>query len=153
MSQTSEESSFDRMVEEIQRQIIEDERATYSQKVIEEYYNPKNLGRMSAPDAVGIVHGWCSDTMEIYLRMNGSRIEEATFMTDGCGPKEMGVRWVLWMLICLLLSTPVVNGCMALPKGGGAKGSAKMSAAAQRMRWARPAWRALSCARRIARGS
>jgi len=74
------------MVEEIQRQIIEDERATYSQKVIEEYYNPKNLGRMSDPDAVGIVQGWCGDTMEIYLRMNSSRIEEATFMTDGCGP-------------------------------------------------------------------
>jgi nitrogen fixation NifU-like protein len=74
------------MVEEIQRRIIEDERATYSQKVIEEYYNPKNLGRMSAPDAVGIVHGLCGDTMEIYLRINSSRIEEATFMTDGCGP-------------------------------------------------------------------
>jgi len=82
----SRESAFDRMVEEIQRQIIEDERATYSQKVIEEYYNPKNLGRVSDPDAVGIVHGWCGDTMEIYLKMNGSRVEEAMFMTDGCGP-------------------------------------------------------------------
>ena len=86
MNQTSRESAFDRMVEEIQRQIIEDERATYSQKVIEKYHNPKNLGRMNDPDAVGIVHGWCGDTMEIYLRMNNSRIEEATFMTDGCGP-------------------------------------------------------------------
>lgn len=86
MSRASEESAFDRMVEEIQRQIIEDERAIYSQKVIEEYYNPKNLGRMSDPDAVGIVHGWCGDTMEIYLRMNGSSIREATFITDGCGP-------------------------------------------------------------------
>jgi nitrogen fixation NifU-like protein len=86
VNQASKESAFDRMVEEIQRQIIEDERATYSQKVIEEYYNPKNLGRMSAPDAVGIDHGLCGDTMEIYLRMNSSRIEEATFMTDGCGP-------------------------------------------------------------------
>jgi nitrogen fixation NifU-like protein len=86
VNQASRESAFDRMVEEIQRQIIEDERATYSQKVIEEYYNPKNLGRMSDPDAVGIVQGWCGDTMEIYLRMNSSRIEEATFMTDGCGP-------------------------------------------------------------------
>jgi nitrogen fixation NifU-like protein len=86
VNQTSKESAFDRMVEEIQRQIIEDERATYSQKVIEEYYNPKNLGRMSDPDAVGIVQGWCGDTMEIYLRMNSSQIEEATFMTDGCGP-------------------------------------------------------------------
>jgi nitrogen fixation NifU-like protein len=86
VSQTSEESAFERMVEEIQRQIIEDEQATYSQKVIEEYYNPKNLGRMSDPDTVGIVHGWCGDTMEIYLKMNGSRVEEAMFMTDGCGP-------------------------------------------------------------------
>jgi nitrogen fixation NifU-like protein len=86
VNQVSKESAFDRMVEEIQRQIIKDERATYSQKVIEEYYNPKNLGRMSDPDAVGIVQGWCGDTMEIHLRMNGSRIEEATFMTDGCGP-------------------------------------------------------------------
>ena len=86
MNQVSKESAFEQMVEEIQRQIIEDERATYSQKVIEEYYNPKNLGRMSDPDAVGIVQGWCGDTMEIYLRMNSSRIEEATFMTDGCGP-------------------------------------------------------------------
>jgi nitrogen fixation NifU-like protein len=86
VNQASKESAFDRMVEEIQRRIIEDEQATYSQKVIEEYYNPKNLGRMSAPDAVGIVHGLCGDTMEIYLRMNSSRIEEATFITDGCGP-------------------------------------------------------------------
>jgi nitrogen fixation NifU-like protein len=86
VSQTSKNSAFDRMVEEIQRQIIEDERAVYSQKVIEEYYNPRNLGRMSDPDAVGIVRGWCGDTMEIYLRMNSSQIEEVTFMTDGCGP-------------------------------------------------------------------
>jgi nitrogen fixation NifU-like protein len=86
VSQTLGESAFERMVEEIQRQIIEDERATYSQKVIEEYHNPKNLGRMSDPDAVGIVQGWCGDTMEIYLRMNSSRIGEATFMTNGCGP-------------------------------------------------------------------
>jgi nitrogen fixation NifU-like protein len=86
VNQPSKDSAFERMVKEIQRQIIEDEQATYSQKVIEEYYNPKNLGRMSAPDAVGIVHGWCGDTMEIYLRMNGSQVEEAMFMTDGCGP-------------------------------------------------------------------
>jgi len=86
VNRASKESAFDRMVEEIQRQIIEDERATYSQKVIEEYYNPKNLGRMNDSDAVGIVQGWCGDTMEIYLKMNGSRVEEAMFMTDGCGP-------------------------------------------------------------------
>jgi len=81
-----EETNFDRMVAELQQQIIEQERALYSAKVIEEAHNPTNLGRMARPDAYGVVHGWCGDTMEVYLRLNGARIEEATFMTDGCGP-------------------------------------------------------------------
>ncbi|MBM4464136.1 MAG: iron-sulfur cluster assembly scaffold protein [Chloroflexi bacterium] len=86
MEHQGEATDFERMVTELQRQIIEQARALYSAKVIEEFYNPKNLGRMSAPDARGSVHGWCGDTMEIYLRLNEDRIKEATFMTDGCGP-------------------------------------------------------------------
>jgi len=86
MEQQQETTDFDRMVVELQREIIEQARALYSAKVIEEFYNPRNLGRMSVPDARGIVHGWCGDTMEVYLRLSGARIEEAAFMTDGCGP-------------------------------------------------------------------
>ena len=83
--QQQKTSDFDRMVEELQREIVEQEQALYSDKVIEEAHNPRNLGRMPEPDTHGLVHGWCGDTMEIYLRLNGERIEEATFMTDGCG--------------------------------------------------------------------
>jgi len=78
-------TDFDHFVEELQQRVLEDARTDYSDKVIEEFYNPKNLGRMPEPDAHGLVQGWCGDTMEIYLRLNGERIEEATFMTDGCG--------------------------------------------------------------------
>jgi nitrogen fixation NifU-like protein len=86
MGPQGEETDFDRLVAELQQQIDEQERALYSAKVIEEAHNPKNLGRMAGSDAYGIVHGWCGDTMEVYLRLNGDRIREATFMTDGCGP-------------------------------------------------------------------
>ncbi len=86
MEHRGEETNFDRLVAELRQQIIEQERALYSAKVIEEAHNPSNLGRMAEPDAYGIVHGWCGDTMEVYLRLNGARIREATFMTDGCGP-------------------------------------------------------------------
>ena len=79
-------TDFDRAMEELQQQVIEQARALYSAKVVEEFYNPKNLGRMREPDAHGLVHGWCGDTMEIYLRLDGERIQEAAFMTDGCGP-------------------------------------------------------------------
>jgi len=79
-------TDFDRFVDELQQQIIEQARAVYSDKVVEAFYHPRNLGRMPEPDACGVVHGWCGDTMEIYLRLNGERIEQASFMTDGCGP-------------------------------------------------------------------
>jgi nitrogen fixation NifU-like protein len=94
-------ADFDRLVAELQRQIIEQERALYSAKVIEEAHNPTNMGRIAEPDAYGIVHGWCGDTMEIYLRLDGEGIREATFMTDGCGPSvacgNMLTRMVLGM--------------------------------------------------------
>ena len=79
-------TDFDRFAEELEQQVIEEARAFYSAKVIEEFYNPKNLGRMPEPDACGLVHGWCGDTMEIYLRLDGERIKEAAFVTNGCGP-------------------------------------------------------------------
>jgi nitrogen fixation NifU-like protein len=86
MGRRGETTDFDRMVADLQREIVEQERALYSVKVIEEAHNPSNVGRMPEPDVYGIVHGWCGDTMEIYLRLDGERIQEATFMTDGCGP-------------------------------------------------------------------
>jgi nitrogen fixation NifU-like protein len=79
-------TDFDRLAQELQQQILQDARTVYSDKVVEEFYNPKNLGRMPEPDARGLVHGWCGDTMEIYLRLDGERVAEASFMTDGCGP-------------------------------------------------------------------
>jgi nitrogen fixation NifU-like protein len=72
-------------VQELQQQIIEQAREVYLDKVIEEFYHPKSLGYMYEPDACGIVRGSCGDTMEIYVRLKGDRIEKAVFMTDGYG--------------------------------------------------------------------
>ena len=77
---------LDRFVKELQRQIDEEARAVYSDRVIQEFSNPKNVGRLAEPDAHATVQGQCGDTMEIYLRLDEERIEEASFMTDGCGP-------------------------------------------------------------------
>jgi nitrogen fixation NifU-like protein len=61
----------------------ESTQVAYSAKVIEEAAHPKNMRRMPNPDARGIIHGCCGDTMEIYLRLDGEWIKEATFMTEG----------------------------------------------------------------------
>jgi nitrogen fixation NifU-like protein len=77
---------LDRFVEELQREIDDQNREIYSAKVIEEFSNPSNLGRMVEPDVRGLVHGWCGDTMEVRLRLEGDVIVGASFVTDGCGP-------------------------------------------------------------------
>jgi nitrogen fixation NifU-like protein len=84
-------ADISRILEEIQRQIIEQARTIYSPQVIEHAYNPRNLGHMDRPDAFAIRHGLCGDTMEIHLRLDNERIEqeiinEVRFMTDGCDP-------------------------------------------------------------------
>jgi nitrogen fixation NifU-like protein len=78
-------TDFDKFIDDIQREIIEEERAIYSEKTLEEANNPKNVGRMTDCDAVGILDGSCGDTIEIYMKVRNDRITDISFMTDGCG--------------------------------------------------------------------
>lgn len=78
-------ADFDRMVDELEQRNTEEEEAFYSGVVLREASAPKNTGQMSGADLRGVVHGWCGDTMELYLRLDGGMIKEATFATDGCG--------------------------------------------------------------------
>ncbi|MFC2083080.1 iron-sulfur cluster assembly scaffold protein [Candidatus Bipolaricaulota bacterium] len=79
-------TEFDRSEEGRQKRTIEESQGVYSDTLVDRLRNPKNMGRLAKPDAYGIACGWCGDTMEIYLRLTGGRVEEARFMTDGCGP-------------------------------------------------------------------
>ena len=86
MSDQYKTADINRILEDMQRQLIEQERAIYSAKVIEHAHNPRNLERIARPDAHKILRGPCGDTMEVYLRLDKDRISDVTFMTDGCGP-------------------------------------------------------------------
>lgn len=84
--QSKRDTDFDQFVTQLQNEIDTQECALYSAKVIEHSHHPTHFGRMDNPGAWGKVHGWCGDTMEIYLQLDDERIEAATFVTDGCGP-------------------------------------------------------------------
>ena len=76
---------FDASLKGLEQSIMEDMRKLYSEKVIDHFLNPRNLGEIQAPDGFGKVTGPCGDTMEIYLRVKNGRVANATFWTDGCG--------------------------------------------------------------------
>ncbi|MFN2292589.1 MAG: iron-sulfur cluster assembly scaffold protein [Anaerolineae bacterium] len=77
---------LDRLVAELQEEANRAAQEVYSPVVIEHALQPKNLGSMLEPDGLAIVRGPCGDTMAVFLRINGRRIEQVTFLTDGCGP-------------------------------------------------------------------
>ena len=72
--------------EELQELISADARSVYSETVIDHAMNPKNVGVIQDADGFARVTGPCGDTMEIWLKVNGDNIINASFMTDGCGP-------------------------------------------------------------------
>ena len=64
--------------------IIELRPATISAKAIQHGRHPTGLGRMENPDTCSSRVGWCGEVMEMYLRLDGNRIAEASFWADGC---------------------------------------------------------------------
>jgi len=78
-------SSESEPFEELKKLVMEDMRKTYSEKVIDHFLNPRNLGELEDADGFGKVTGPRGDTMQICLRVKDDKITDATFMTDGCG--------------------------------------------------------------------
>ncbi|MGB4050829.1 MAG: Fe-S cluster assembly scaffold protein NifU [Methanoculleus sp.] len=58
----------------------------YSQKVMEHFMNPRNVGVIENPDGYGKVgNPVCGDLMEIFIRVRDDVIEDIRFRTFGCG--------------------------------------------------------------------
>lgn len=58
----------------------------YSEKVLEHFRNPHNVGEMENPDGVGQVgNPVCGDIMKFYIKVKDGRIVDVKFQTFGCG--------------------------------------------------------------------
>ena len=58
----------------------------YSDKVMDHFMNPRNMGEIEDADGVGEVgNPACGDVMKLFLKIEGDRIVDAKFKTFGCG--------------------------------------------------------------------
>lgn len=58
----------------------------YSDKVIDHYRNPRNVGKIDNADAIGQAGSLaCGDQLKIYLKINNGIVTDAKFQTFGCG--------------------------------------------------------------------
>ena len=58
----------------------------YSDKVLDHFSNPRNVGELADANGVGEVgNAKCGDIMRMYLKINNNIIEDVSFKTFGCG--------------------------------------------------------------------
>ena len=79
----------------------------YSEKVIEHYENPRNVGSLDKNDTTvgtGLVGApACGDVMKLQIRVKDGIIEDARFKTFGCGSaiasSSLATEWIKGMTI------------------------------------------------------
>ena len=60
--------------------------ALYSEKVMDHFKNPRNVGVIEDANGIGEVgNAKCGDIMKIYLKIENGVIEDVKFETFGCG--------------------------------------------------------------------
>ena len=60
--------------------------ALYSEKVMDHFMHPRNVGEIENADGVGEVgNAKCGDIMKIYLKIDNDIITDVKFETFGCG--------------------------------------------------------------------
>ena len=58
----------------------------YSEKVMDHFKNPRNMGEIPDADGIGTVgNPVCGDMMAVYIKVKDKRIVDIKFKTFGCG--------------------------------------------------------------------
>ncbi len=58
----------------------------YSEKVMDHFTNPRNVGEMDDADGIGSEgNPVCGDAMKIFIKVKDDKITDAKFQTFGCG--------------------------------------------------------------------
>ena len=77
--------NLDNFVQNLQEEIFEETKKDFGEIAYQRWRNPLYMGAMGNPDAHAKVRGNCGDSIEIFLRFEDDRVENASFLTDGCG--------------------------------------------------------------------
>jgi nitrogen fixation NifU-like protein len=78
-------NDLDDFVQDLQGQIYEETRAAYGDVAFERWLNPLYMGTIDNPDGYGCLTGSCGDTIQVFLKFENDQVQEASFLTDGCG--------------------------------------------------------------------
>lgn len=72
----------------------------YSEKVLDHYRNPRNVGKIEDADLIGEAGSLaCGDSLKLYIKLDGNKIKDAKFLTFGCGSAVASSSMLTEMII------------------------------------------------------
>ncbi|MFB3922876.1 MAG: iron-sulfur cluster assembly scaffold protein [Terriglobia bacterium] len=72
----------------------------YSQKVLDHFHNPRNVGEIASPTAsVEATNPACGDVLKLSVAVQGGAIVEARFKAAGCVPAIACASWLTEWLV------------------------------------------------------
>jgi nitrogen fixation protein NifU and related proteins len=67
----------------------------YSERVLEHFHHPRNVGEIASPSAVAeVANPVCGDVMKIWVTVRDARIAEIKFKVQGCIPSVASGSWL-----------------------------------------------------------
>ena len=93
----------------------------YSEKVLEHYRHPRNVGKIDNADLIGEAGSLaCGDSLKLYIKLDGSVIKDAKFQTFGCGSAVASSSILTEMIIGKTLeeAKKITNKAIADELGG-----------------------------------
>ncbi len=75
----------DALVRELQETCDAEAVRHLGEGVVARWKDPRHMGVMREPSITAQAKGACGDTLTIFLRIEGDRVTEASFLADGCG--------------------------------------------------------------------
>lgn len=93
----------------------------YSEKVMDHFQNPRNVGEIKNADGIGeIGNPVCGDMMTFYIKVKDNKLEDVKFKTFGCGAAIAVSSMVSEMAIGKTLeeALKITNASVAKELGG-----------------------------------
>ena len=80
---------FDALVNKIQGEVFAEAKNALGDKGFERWRNPKFCGVIDNAHGHAKLKGSCGDTMQMFLLVDGDRVQQVSYLTDGCSSSSI----------------------------------------------------------------
>lgn len=83
------DQEFDALLNKIQDQVFDEAKEALGEKGFDRWRNPRYCGVMENAHSSAQLTGDCGDTMQMFMLVEGDRVEKISYFTDGCSSSSV----------------------------------------------------------------